>query len=912
MGLLELVYPGLAGLPLPARLEERLPSDKIRGELAATWPAILAALLDTLRADRAVGWSKEEPGRKWNEESPLYGRWSTRSRNGWTARRFIGDDTRPKDSLQLRLWFAKALLTAAHCPESLSSALLEAAFDQLYDGAATKLLPWLRCEHHEVGPGQTDDAIQILLDQLRLRLPDKLYRCPSTGTLWPRTVLGWAPLRGCLGQLQPLSQVGADNDRRWGRARRELRQFPIFAMGLWGEEHSAQLSPEENKRRQFLFKAGARNLLSSTTTMELGIDIGGLNGVVLGNVPPGRANHMQRAGRAGRRSDGSAVVVTFARNRAFDREVFVKFRDFLGRGLRRPVVFLDRSRFVRRHLHAMLLAEFFAPMQSDRAGAMLAYSNMGNLCGVNVPPKWTGSTKPDWASAGFHAAQEFTRFLEPIRSPLHPFRQRCRSVVQDTPLATIVDSDGDWRGFLLEAEAQFLEARNEWQETYNSLRSAWAEIQKNPPSDALAGERAKANSVRYQLGANVDITVIEWFSDAGFLPRYGFPIHLQRLSVRTPLADRGNKSTTAEGYRLERTSLLALSEYVPGAQVLVGGKIAESKGILKHWTEANRDEALGLNNWALQCSNGHDYLANSQDELCKECGQPPQDTGSALMFPRFGYTTAAWDPPKPPGRNLDRVGEVKLSTAGGFTLNAATKIDRNFGGIPGLIATYYEAGQGQLLIRNAGGDAWSKLGHGFAVCTRCGFAMSEEKPPNSNGAPPALQKNFRDHASVFSSNPMTRCWPSSLSSEPVLRHKVLAARETTDVLILDWPGHCDEAPLFSLGRALVLAGARLLELDGRELNLELKAGVDGDLGILFYDTLPGGAGHCFELLDRGREWLKAARKILRGSPSHDATCRRACLECLLDFGGQFHAQRLDRKGALGLLDAVLGGQECDN
>ena len=48
--------------------------------------------------------------------------------------------------------------------------------------------------------------------------------------------------------------------------------------------------------------------------MELGIDIGGLNGVLLGNVPPGPANHRQRAGRAGRRSDGSAVVVTYSRN----------------------------------------------------------------------------------------------------------------------------------------------------------------------------------------------------------------------------------------------------------------------------------------------------------------------------------------------------------------------------------------------------------------------------------------------------------------------------------------------------------------------------------------------------------------------------------------------------------------------
>jgi hypothetical protein len=558
----------------------------------------------------------------------------------------------------------------------------------------------------------------------------------------------------------------------------------------------------------------------------------------------------------------------------------------------------------------MLLAEFFAPMQSDQTGAMDAYSNMGKLCGVDAPPKWTGSTKPDWSSSGSQSAQEFKRFLEPIRSSLHPLRQGCRSVAQDTPLDTIVGSDASWREFLLEAEAQFLAACNEWQEDYGSLRSAWVDIQKDPPSAALAGERAKANSIRYQLGAISDIRVIEWFSDAGFLPRYGFPIHLQRLSVRTPRADRADKSTTAEGYRLERTSLLALSEYVPGAQVLVGGKIVESKGILKHWTEANRDEALGLNNWALRCSNEHDYLATSQSELCKECGQPPQGPSQALMFPRFGYTTAAWDPPKPPGRNLDRVGEVVLSTAGGFTLNSATKTDLSFGGVPGLVATYYEAGQGQLLLRNAGGDAWSKLGHGFAVCTRCGFAMSEEKSSNAK-SPPALPKKFRDHASVFSSNPMTRCWPNSLSYEPVLRHKVLAAKETTDVLILDWPGQCDEAPLFSLGRALVLAGARLLELDSRELNLELKARLGGDLGILLYDTVPGGAGHCFELLSLGRRWLEAASKILRGSQAHDAACRRACLECLLDFGGQFHAHLLDRKRALDLLDAVLGDQKRD-
>lgn len=912
VGLLELVYPRLVDLPLPSSFAGQLPSDEIRNKLAGIWPDVLAALLDTVRADRAVDWSKEEAGRKWNGESPLYGRWSTRSKNGWTARRFIGDDSRPRDTLQLRLWFAKTLLAAAHCPEVFSRPLLEAAFDQLYEGAAKQQLPWLRCKLHEVSRSESDRALQILLDRLRLRSPNKLYRCPGTGTLWPRMIFGWAPLRGCLGSLEKITHTDADIDRRWGRARRELRESLIFSMGLWGEEHSAQLSPEENKRRQFLFRDGARNLLSSTTTMELGIDIGGLNGVVLGNVPPGRANHMQRAGRAGRRADGSSIVVTFARNRAFDREVFVRFRDFLGRSLRRPLVFLDRPRFVRRHLHAMLLAEFFSPMQSDQAGAMDAYSNMGNLCGVDTPPKWSGSTKPDWSSSGVGHAEDFIRFLNPLRSPLHPFRKRCRNVVQDTPLQYIVDDDGAWREFLIKAETQFQEACKKWQEDYSSLRDAWADIPKVPPSTALAAERAKANSIRYQLRAICDISVIEWFSDAGFLPRYGFPIHLQRLSVRMPRDDRPGKSKTAEGYRLQRSSLLALSEYVPGALVLVGGKIAESRGILKHWTEANRDEALGLNYWALRCLNEHDYLATSKDERCKECDQPPQSLRQTLMFPRFGYTTAAWDPPRPPGRNLDRVGEVVLSTAGGFTLSAATKKNPDFGGVPGLMAAYYEAGAGELLLRNAGGEAWSKLGHGFALCTRCGFAMSEEKPSNANSAPPALPKGFRDHPSVFSTSPTDHCWPKSSQPEPVLRHRVLAAKETTDVLILDWPRDSDEAPLFSLGRALVLAGARLLELDTRELNLELKPRTASELSVLLYDTIAGGAGHCFELFNLGRPWLLEARAILLGTPSHDAVCRRACLECLLDFAGQFHADRLNRKGAIDLLDAVLGDQLGNN
>jgi DEAD/DEAH box helicase domain-containing protein len=541
---------------------------------------------------------------------------------------------------------------------------------------------------------------------------------------------------------------------------------------------------------------------------------------------------------------------------------------------------------------------------------MDAYSNMGALCGVEAPPKWTGPTKPEWYSSPKGYAKDFVQFLAGVRSLAHPIRQRCRQIVQSAPLSGLVDNPDQWLMFIQEAERQFCAAADEWSKDYSSLFDAWGEIKSQPASESLSAERAKANSIRYQMRAVCDITVIEWFSDAGFLPRYGFPIHLQRLSVRKVQDkkvqdNRIDRSMTVDGYRLERQSLLALAEYVPGAQVLVGGKIAESKGILKHWTEQNRDEALGLHYWALRCPNDHEYLATSKDEVCKECDLPPQGPGQALMFPRFGYTTAAWDPPRPPGRNLDRVGEVVLSTAGGFTLSAASKSDSKFAGISGLIAKYYEAGDGELLLRNAGGEAWDKSGFGFAVCTRCGFAVSEEKPATANGTVP-LPRKFADHASVFSPNLNSRCWSRSLQTDPVLRHKVLAARETTDVLILDWPIDADEAPLFSLGRALVLSGARLLELDSRELGLELKPRGGGEFSILIYDTAPGGAGHCFELMNLGRPWLEGAQNILRGSPDHDASCRRACLECLLDFARQFQPHRLDRKGALNLLITFLG------
>ncbi|MHA1221732.1 MAG: DEAD/DEAH box helicase [Candidatus Heimdallarchaeaceae archaeon] len=56
------------------------------------------------------------------------------------------------------------------------------------------------------------------------------------------------------------------------------------------------------------------NIISATTTFELGIDIGDLDTIFLVGLPPGIANYIQRAGRAGRSQGHSSIVLTFIRS----------------------------------------------------------------------------------------------------------------------------------------------------------------------------------------------------------------------------------------------------------------------------------------------------------------------------------------------------------------------------------------------------------------------------------------------------------------------------------------------------------------------------------------------------------------------------------------------------------------------
>jgi hypothetical protein len=96
------------------------------------------------------------------------------------------------------------------------------------------------------------------------------------------------------------------------------------------------------------------NTLVCTPTLELGVDIGALDAVLMRNVPPTAANYWQRAGRAGRRHR-MAVDVTYAQAIGFDQAYFREPLKLLGGQVEPPRFNLKNAAMIRKHVHATVL-----------------------------------------------------------------------------------------------------------------------------------------------------------------------------------------------------------------------------------------------------------------------------------------------------------------------------------------------------------------------------------------------------------------------------------------------------------------------------------------------------------------------------------------------------------------------------
>ncbi len=910
-GLLELIYPGLETLEPDDSLLAKIPAN-CRTPLRDCWPHLVAALMDTVRSEGSVTLTKW----LWDQHIQIGSR-----KLGLSIPRveFLG-----KTPKHRRRVFVSSVLQCAGADAATAANLAEGVLDGIFEqlrrlgrpassaGAfAQGTLAWLEVREDYILDNQTTQSLRIRLPDLGLRRPPNLFRCRNSGTIWARSVLGCAPQVGAGSTLETITHAELDGWSATGRIRREYVASQVFRQGLWAEEHSAQLSSPEAKRLQDLFKGGMRNLLSCTTTMELGIDIGGLTATFLANVPPGKANYLQRAGRVGRRGDGSSIVVTLCRLQPFDQEVFHRFGDYLRRPLRKPTVFLRRERIALRHLHAWLMGEFFRHLYhpNQEVGAMAAFGRMAGFCGVEKPRRDGGFDPvvgafaqgvdcPQWwpqlADTPIYKAYEV--WLNHVKARPQEYEPVLQELLKDTPIASLTGLD-QW-------DSRLSNAQDSLEKILTAPKDGWLRLYEELRDQQITLGKDAKYAVHKRLRALAETTVIETLADRQYLPRYGFPIGLQKLMVQVSVPkgggpDSGFMEREEDRFRLQRSGLLALREYVPGSQVVAGGQTLTSRGLLKHWTGTQQNEPFGLEAYSATCKNQHFYYSKgSKLGACPVCGEEAGQSPRHLIFPRHGYRTALWDPPS---YIIDPEVVGTVTTASQGFANSIPDLEAaDFGDIVGLVASYKESGE---LFASNGGERES----GFAICTQCGYAESEMAFGTGDQK---LPRGMRQHIALDSEK--GTCWKDG--ELHCIRNRWLAAWETTDVLLLDWTKvdpKLDLGTLASLGEALRLAGTRILQLDSRELGMMIVPQSQGDAPML-YDAVPGGAGHVLELMQKGAEWLREAHSLLYRDEDHHQNCETACFDCILSYGIQEqYGQQLRRRTACELLGKLLGvGVTC--
>ena len=184
---------------------------------------------------------------------------------------------------------------------------------------------------------------------------DVMYRCQQCRRLASVSVRGVCTTMGCAGLMEEYSVPAAEeDDDHYRYLYRSLNPVPLSA-----SEHTGQLTSVEAAEIQQRFIRGEINALSCSTTFELGVDVGELQSVVLRNMPPTTANYVQRAGRAGRRTDSAALIVTYAQRRSHDLSRYQDPATMVAGEVRAPYVPLANERIDRRHAHSVALAAFF-------------------------------------------------------------------------------------------------------------------------------------------------------------------------------------------------------------------------------------------------------------------------------------------------------------------------------------------------------------------------------------------------------------------------------------------------------------------------------------------------------------------------------------------------------------------------
>ncbi len=684
-----------------------------------------------------------------------------------------------------------------------------------------------------------------------------------------------------------------------------LRTPPTPPMALIAAEHTAQLNAAQAddvfskaEEHELLFQdvdlgpddtgreRPAIDVLSCTTTMEVGIDIGTLSGVSLRNMPPARANYQQRAGRAGRRGNAVATVTAFGSADSHDEHYFTHPDQMIRGAVEDPTLTLDNPEIARRHSTAYLLQRYHQARlpEIDPEAQPHLFAVLGTVQDFKNPKKVLNRVDlEDWLRSNEIELKAATAGWLPTEIAATDRQRLLDTLIAGTlqPIDEAIEFEGATAASAA-AQKGAEPAAGEGEDGATSLEVPDEEGEERPGRDA-ASEK-----------------LLDRLLYKGVLPRYAFPTDVATFHVFDP--DRSTYYRPAFRFAPSQGLPVALSQYAPGKEVWIGSRLWTSGAIYSPMRN-DRYRAWLTRRLYYECRYCHyaktttlDGGIRGESRDCEACGGVGT-FGPArhwLRPPGFAHPVS-----KEEGTSPDDQPARSYATRAKLTMPSPPD-ESKWTKLNDYIRVHYT--RQHLLVTNRGPRE-----EGYTYCTKCGLIEPTALPRGVVGA--AHRKPYPDQKDA-------NC-PGGGATKGL----VLGTDFISDVLLVSIgvnqpltlaPGLlATDVALRTISEALTKAACAKLELEATELQAEYRpaltaAGRDGrEAEIYLYDTLPGGAGFAQRVGHLGLVVFEDALRILEECPE---SCDRSCYRCLRSYKNKFEHDLLDRHVGSSLLRFALWGK----
>jgi DEAD/DEAH box helicase domain-containing protein len=781
--------------------------------------------------------------------------------------------------------------------------LLEEAldFDRRNAEYQDKINQWLECAWRDLINANIlqpfEAGYSLNLNSLTFSLPREAWVCPLTRRMFDTTFRGLTPYlparrsrddyrceKVALPEFTTLRTDGSA-ESKLGQIRRAVEANDTIRClreeNLWTDlcartveggfyyrtaEHSAQQSSTRLEAYEAMFKLGKVNVLNCSTTMEMGVDIGGISAVVMNNVPPHPANYLQRAGRAGRRSEARAIAYTLCKADPHNRRAFRQPKWPFVTAIPAPSITLSSERIVLRHVNSLVLSLFLKTQTSTE----------DDRTKLNL--KW-------FFGGGNESIGQ--RFADWLMSEPPEVEARVRALVKGTSVA-----GRSLSSIVEESVTQLSDIAERWR----------AEQQKLIEKIGAAKDEPYKKALGFELERHEKEYLLRDLAARAFLPGYGFPTNVVSLNTYNVedflnrIRQKDEKSRDDNVFTLKeqpsRGLNIAIREYAPGAQVVIDGRVYRSAGIGLHWHSGGAIKEAQKFDIAWRC--GHcgavgvveNAYSNDGDLRCTHCSHEIPFSEKKLVLRPAGFVTDFYEP------TTNDVSSAKY-----------IRVERPRIQLEGEAIALPDRRCGHIRFGHKGSVFYHSSGEhekGYAVCLQCGRA---ESMLSDGELPPAMRpgKEHRPVGGPAGSHKEKDCPGSGVKADIHLGYQT-----QTDVLELflrspktgqwlsDSPVHQVIAMTFAVALRDAIAeklGVASAEMGfGIRLDKDLETGANRSVVQLF-DQVSGGAGFVLAGLADIVDLLKKAGERL----NCPAECENVCSCCLASQDSRVEFEELDRK-----------------